>query len=69
MEFPIWKHYMKKQTKFQKWYNKFYINYDSESYFSGETAWNACKSEVLKILKKQDGANSICYVIEKIENL
>lgn len=60
---------MKKQTEYQKWYNKYYQNYDSESYFSGEAAWDACKTKVLKILKKQDGANCIASIIDDIENL
>ena len=62
---------IKKQKKsaYSKWYAKFYHNYDSESYFSGEAGWDACKEKVLKILKKQDGANSIAYVIDDIENL
>jgi hypothetical protein len=62
---------MKKQkiSNYSKWYKKFYGNYDLESYFSGEAGWNACKEKVLKILKKQDGANSIAYVIDDIENL
>jgi len=62
---------MKTQNKsaYNKWYNKFYGNYDSESYFSGEAGWDACKKKVLSILKKQDGANSIAYVISDIEKL
>lgn len=59
----------RKQTPYQKWYNKFYVNYDSDSYFSGEVAWNACKDKVLKILKKQDGANCIASIIDDIEKL
>lgn len=64
-----------KVTAYGKWYTKFYPNYDSESYFSGEAGWNACKKECLKILNQPlqnlDLSEDYCDSrhIEKIEKL
>lgn len=58
-----------KLTAFGKWYSKFYRNYDSESYFSGEAGWEACKKECLKILSKNIETNHSLLTIQKIKSL
>ena len=56
--------------KFEKWFKKnFGDNFGACNADEAlELGWYACKKEVLKLIKKESSANSVCSVISKIED-
>ena len=41
-----------KQTAYNKWYDKTYHTYSSDSYYSGFAGWNGCKKKILGMIKR-----------------